>query len=104
MMIGETPQPIIDVSLPPLRPGLADALRPLLEAHGARIEERVSDCMVRFPAGTVMQRTWPFVETMRYNMRLPDGYIVLYEVGRDGRTNLCFDPRDLPPEVLERFA
>jgi hypothetical protein len=87
MKIGETPQPITDVSLPPLRSGLADALRPLLEAHGASIEERTSDCIVRFPEGTTMQRAWPFVETTRYNVRLPDGYVVLYEVGRTGRTS-----------------
>ena len=104
MMTGETPQPTREVSLPLLRPELADALRPLLEAHGASIEERASDCVVRFPEGTTMQRAWPFVETTRYNIRLPDGYVVLYEVGRDGRTNLCFDPRDLPPGVVERFA
>lgn len=104
MMSGEMPQLITEVSLPPFRPGLADALRPILEAHGATLEERISGCHVYFPKGTTMQRRWPVVQTTRYDVRLPDGYVLLYEVGRDGRTNLSFDPRDLPPDVRDRFS
>ena len=104
MMPGEMPRPLTEVSLPRLRAGLADALRPILEAHGASIDEYVSGCRVRFPAGTMMQRRWPVVETSRYDVRLPDGYLLLYEIGRDGRTNLSFDARDLPPEVRDHFA
>ena len=101
---GETPQLITEVSLPPFRPGLADALRPLLETHGVTIEEHANGSRVHFPAGTTMQRKWPVVQTTRYDIRLPDGYTLLYEVGRDGRTNLSFDLRDLPPDVRERFT
>ena len=104
MMNGEAPQPITEVSLPRLPAGLADALRPILEAHGASIDEYVNGCRVRFPAGTTMQRQWPVVQTTRYDVRLPDGYLLLYEVGRDGGTSLRFDPRDLPPDVRERFC
>lgn len=103
MMSGEAPQPLGEVVLPPLRPGLADALRPILEAHGASIQEHISGCVVRFPTGTTKQRNWPVVETSRYDVRLPDGCVMLYTVGRDGRTNLYFDAHDLPPDVRERF-
>ena len=104
MTTGEPPQPITEVSLPPLRPGLTDVLRPILEAHGATLEEHVRGCRVRFPEDTTMQRRWPVVQTTRYDIRLPDGYVLLYEVGRDGRTTIWFDPRDLPPDVRDRFS
>ena len=104
VMLGELPHPITEVSLPPFQPGLADALRPVFEAHGATLEERVGGCRVRFPEGTTMQRWWPVVHTNRYDVRLPDGYLLRYDVLWDGKTNLWFDPRDLPPEVRERFA
>jgi hypothetical protein len=73
-------------------------LRPLLEAHGASIEEQANGCLVRFPEGTTMQRQLPVVQTTRYAIRLPDGYLLLYHVGRDGKTNLWFDPGDRPAE------
>ena len=99
MTIGETPQPITEVSLPPFRPGLADALRSLLEAHGAMLEEKVNGCRIHFPEGTTMQRQWPVVHTNRYDVRLPDGYLLRYDVLWDGKTNIWFDPRDLVSEV-----
>ena len=104
MMSGETPQPIHEVSLPPLLPGRAEMLRPLLEAHGASMDVQASGCRVRFPEGTTMQRQLPVVQTTRYEIRFPDGYLLLYYVGRDGKTNVYFDPHDLPPSGEEHFS
>ena len=103
MITGEPPEPISEITIPALRPGLVDELRPLLESHGASIEEQGNRCSVRFPEGTTMQRTWPQALTTRYAVRLPDGYELHYTVERNGKTNLCFDPRDLPPGIEERY-
>ena len=97
------PEPIAQVRLPRLRPGLADALRPVLEAHGATLEEHPDACVVLFPQGTMQHRKFPFVHTQRYTIRFPDGYTLLYEIGRNGGTNLCFDPQDIPADVRARF-
>jgi hypothetical protein len=96
-------QAIALVRISRLRPGLAEALRPLLEAHGATIEEQTDGCVVYFPQGTMQHHLFPFVRTMRSDIRFPDGYSILYEMGREGGTNLCFDPQDIPEDVRVRF-
>jgi hypothetical protein len=102
--IEEVGQPIELVRLPTLRPGIVAVLRPILQAHGASITEEPDGCLVRFPEGTTKHRKFPVVETSRYDIHFPDGYCVLYEIGRDGSTNLCFDAHDIPPEARALFC
>jgi hypothetical protein len=98
-MIGEPAQPLLEVQLPPLRPGVADVLRSVLQAHGGGVEEEALGCVFRFPDGTTKQRLFPQVQTTRYTICFPDGYQLFHTVERNGSCNLWFDQHDLPADV-----
>jgi len=95
---------ISKIPLSPFRPGLADALRPVLQAHGGNIEETMQGCLLTLPPGSTRQRLVPEVWCCRYDICFPDGYKILYVVNRNGGASIQFDPRDLPQEVINRFG
>lgn len=86
-----------NMPLPPVReiselvtPPLVDELQEALQQHGCMVEEKSGACFIRFPDGTKRVEIWPRMFNERYQITLPDGYVLYQVCSRIKETNLLF--------------
>jgi hypothetical protein len=85
---------------------LIEPIRQVFEKHGITLEVRYDSCILTFPKETIRQVLYPIIQTDRYKIMLPDGY-VLYEnssVRPGGFSLVRFAYDEFPDWVQEKYG